>query len=267
MADLKIYNNGENKVLMSAGDRIIRQPYEFGNAFVNAGGLNNYILIDNLNIVDASKIIWHNKKTTNLSSIGGYITHVNDSYCFNTDDTQYYAINSHFTNIAGSLPYTNGHRPLYFLKGANGTNNVMRVLNSTSSDIYPQAVSNIKRVFIGAAKTSIGDGVPNYFSRPQNLVSRVTFFNREIPAGEWNYYTNNNIGSEFQSMEGIDIDIFCNFAEILDFSSSQNGSDLRVGCRDYSGFNRHGQIMNLPVGSLSDQLAFANANLFVPFIQ
>ena len=34
MADLKIYNNGENKVLMSAGDRIIRQPYEFGNSLL-----------------------------------------------------------------------------------------------------------------------------------------------------------------------------------------------------------------------------------------
>src|SRR5690554_960964 len=46
MADLKIYNNGENKILMSAGDRIIRQPYDFGLSFVNPLGLNNYIEIE-----------------------------------------------------------------------------------------------------------------------------------------------------------------------------------------------------------------------------
>ena len=57
MADLKIYNNGENKILFSAGDRIIRQPYEFGNAFQNRVGSNNYILVDGLNIPQYYTII------------------------------------------------------------------------------------------------------------------------------------------------------------------------------------------------------------------
>ena len=60
MADLKIYNNGENKILFSAGDRIIRQPYEFGNAFQNRMGLNNYIIVDGLNISILYILSWFN---------------------------------------------------------------------------------------------------------------------------------------------------------------------------------------------------------------
>ena len=42
----KIYNNGsDGKILMSSAGKVIRQPYEFGNAFRNRMGLNNYIEI------------------------------------------------------------------------------------------------------------------------------------------------------------------------------------------------------------------------------
>ena len=46
MADLKIYNNGENKILMSAGDRIIRQPYEFARGFEKVSNIYLRLAVD-----------------------------------------------------------------------------------------------------------------------------------------------------------------------------------------------------------------------------
>ena len=40
---VKLYKNTEGKVLMSVGNKLIKQPYNFGNAFQNRIGLNNQI--------------------------------------------------------------------------------------------------------------------------------------------------------------------------------------------------------------------------------
>ena len=56
-------------------------------------------------------------------------------------------------------------------------------------------------------------------------------------------------------------------AEILDFSAAQDGSDMRVGVRNFgSVINGHGEIIGLPAGTLEEQVDYANANLFVNFL-
>ena len=286
MADLKIYNNGENKVLMSAGDRIIRQPYEFGNAFAQTAQ-NCYIDIDIIHFGEFTIF-----GCSDFNYIGGNAGYVKSFVSWlDADDNNY---------VFGGWDYGDGYIGL--TKNANllNTSNlgvpplpVISVspisasknfffkidsrLDKTKNNFYVNSVSHnqtswieaftdIKRIRIGAHRTSAGS-TPNVFQQGGQKNNRLILFNRQVPDSEYFFYFNNRIGSNLQSREGVILDIIMDRAEILDFSALQDGSDLRVGCRDYSGFNRHGQIMNLPVGSLADQLAFANANLFVPFIQ
>ena len=109
------------------------------------------------------------------------------------------------------------------------------------------------------------NGVTNT-SKIQSESNSQRFYSRSISEGESLYAYAHGLGSDPQLSVGLEINMYCDKAEILDFSALQDGSDMRVGCRDYSGNNRHGMIMNLPAGTLQEQLDWANANLFVPFI-
>ena len=286
MSDLKIYNNGENKVLMSAGDRIIRQPYEFGDAFVQTAQ-NCYIDIDishsgEFTIFGCSDFNYVGGNNGSTKSFVSWLDSSDNNYVFGGWDygTVYIGIDKnrsiHNTSNIGVLPLTSttvspilASKNFFFkidsrfdkTKNNFYVNSVSR--NQTS---WVEAFTDIKRIRIGAHRAGVGSTV-NVFQKNGQKNNRLILFNRTAPDSEYFFYFNNRIGANLQSREGVILDILMDEAEILDFSLLQDGSDMRVGCRDYSGFNRHGQIMNLPAGSLTDQLAFANANLFVPFIQ
>lgn len=271
MADLKIYNNGENKVLMSAGDRIIRQPYEFGNAFQNKVGLSNYVKILNPDLTNdyESIIITNNAYSIisantyfNIITSNGNNFNVNSYYGGGT--TSWLALSKNGSDVAGSrlFRYAIGDQ-------IRGVQYIFTTINQTvASGRLNGFIGQSSPVtdFSNASTIEIGK-YSNIYTNSDLKLNRFVIFNRQLTTEERSYFYNNKIGSNLQSRVGMVLDIIMNKAEILDFSTFQDGSDLRVGCRDYSGFNRHGQIMNLPVGSLEDQLAFANANLFVPFIQ
>jgi hypothetical protein len=104
---------------------------------------------------------------------------------------------------------------------------------------------------------------PNVFAQPTTKYSEFVVFDRGLPDSEFKFYYSNACGSELQSTVGISVYLKNNFAEILDFSTAQDGTVLRVGVRDYSGFNRHGEIINLPAGTTQYKLDYANTNLFV----
>lgn len=276
MSDLKIYNNGENKVLMSAGDRIIRQPYEFGNAFQNGAGLNNYIEAQNLGLpsnvytVLAWSSVNSNVGTAGAIGCAANITLSTDRHMslINRGLGAQASVIAPDQNISQNLTIAGNATLMGCVK--SGTDYNFYVNSSTSQILGVVNQSAILNKLIISAilahTTSSGTSIFGY-ANPISKNSRVIIFSRAITDSEYRFYYNNKLGSNLQSREGVEIDLLCDFAEILDFSILQDGSDLRVGCRDYSGFNRHGQIMNLPVGSIEDQLAFANANLFVPFIQ
>ena len=131
---------------------------------------------------------------------------------------------------------------------------------------WVETFTDIRRVRLGATRSSNGI-TPNSFMTAAQKINGFVLFNRLTSDEEYMFFLSNKNGGGLQSNIGVLVDIRCNEAEILDFSTLQDGSDMRVGVRDYSGNNHHGQIMNLPAGSLEDKLAYANANLFVPFIQ
>ena len=275
MADLKIYNNGENKVLMSAGDRIIKQPYEFGKAFQNGAGLNNYIETQNLGLSsDEYTVLAWSSVNANLGGSGAIGCAANVTLSTN----RHMSLINRGTGAGATVTFpdlTNSNLTMAgnaALMGCakSGTDYNFYVNSSTSQILGVENQSAILNKLIISAilahTTSSGTSILSY-ANPISKNSRVIIFSRAITDSEYRFYYNNKLGSNLQSREGVEVDLLCNIAEILDFSALQDGSDMRVGCRDYSGFNRHGQIMNLPVGSLQDQLTFANANLFVPFMQ
>jgi len=275
MADLKIYNNGENKILFSAGDRIIRQPYDFKFAFQNSGGLNCYISIPNLSLTQYySVILWSNRaftdsgvyrvswsvKNTNKDNYGRLI--LDASSCFDG----IYKNSNNTDPTGGVIRWTGSHDSI----GVNVSmfiwrkNNIVTHYRNLRKDETTTSKTNdfpIEEVRLGAYRGSNGD-VPNRYLKPDETINRFLFYSREVPLNEYTYFYNNGLGQEPQIYTDIEIDIRCdNKAEILNIG----GVDV-VGVRDYSGNNRHGKIMNLPAGTLQEQLDWANANLFVPFI-
>lgn len=276
MADLKIYNNGENKVLMSAGDRIIRQPYEFGNSFQNKAGLNNYIEVQNLGLSsDAYTMLAWSSVNANVGSAGAIgcaasITLSTDRHTslINRGLGAQASVTAPDQNVSQNLTIAGNAALMGCVKTGPDYDFYTNLSLSKFTGVINQSAI-INKLIVAAILshvTSVGTLI-QVFPNPVAKNSRVIIFSRVITAAEYRFYYNNKLGSNLQSREGVEVDLLCDKAEILDFSVLQDGSDLRVGCRDHSGFNRHGQIMNLPVGSLADQLAFANANLFVPFIQ
>ena len=275
----KIYNNGsDGKILMSSAGKIIRQPYEFGNAFQNKMGLNNYIEISGLNLSQYYSIFnWNYRSDISNLTTGIYnVQNSNlDNYIYRYYDAgltaqgAYMPKNSDY-GATSIIPYnTNTKIGAYSFSCAicNSDNVNQHYQNSFA---YSQAVTQtnlfpITKIWLGAHRNSNG-ATPNNYTSNIVKINRFTFFNRQISSGEYLFAYNNKVGNDFQSNLGIEIDLLCNFAEILDFSMLQNGSDMRVGCRDYSGYNRHGEIINLPAGTLQQKLYYANANLFVQFI-
>lgn len=272
-----IYKTPDGAVLKNPDGKLIKEPYNFGNAFTNRIGLNNYIAINNLNLTQFNQTLfwvyypagwgvsgevtpYYNLKNTNNDNFiitfweygGGWL------YCCK---------NSTSTNIvAGSIqPGDVAGCRLFSLTLRNSLYNTMKLNKLTLN--YASGQSNnypITSIWLGAIRNEFGSD-PNSFINNNKRLGRFIFFNREISTSEYLFYFNNSSGNNPQSTLGLEIDLHCNFAEILDFSPLQNGSDMRVGCRDYSGYNRHGEIMNLPAGTLQQKLDFANANLFVPF--
>jgi len=276
MADLKIYNNGENKILFSAGDRIIRQPYEFGNAFQNRMGLNNYIEISGLNLS-----MLHTSTIYITARTGTYNQAVYNMQDSNFDNFSAQIETSgadHFKYLKNFIGGNNPANPLAYKKdGSSGIyhgvvinqNKVNAVIHnaapffySTSEQTYDYPIS---KIWIGACRGTNG-ATPSHYANSDQKFNGFRFYSRNISEGESLYAYAHGLGSDPQLSVGLEINMYCNFAEILDFSAAQDGSDLRVGCRDYSGNNHHGEIMNLPAGTLQEQLDWANANLFVPFI-
>ena len=276
MADLKIYNNGEDKILFSAGDRIIKQPYEFGNAFQNRMGLNNYIEISGLNLS-----MLHTSTIYTTARAGMY-----DQPVYNMQDSNFDNFSAQIETLANNyFKYLKNH------VGANQNIHHLAYKRDGSSGIYHGVVINqnkenavihnatpfsyqtseqtydypISKIWIGAFRGTNG-ATPTHYANSDQKFNGFRFYSRSISEGESKYAYANGLGSDPQLSVGLEINLYCDKAEILDFSALQDGSDMRVGCRDYSGNNHHGQIMNLPAGTLQEQLDWANANLFVPFI-
>lgn len=271
-----IYKTPDGAVFKNPNGKTIKTPFYFGNAFQNRMELNNYLKIDGLDIAmfPSTEIIWiHDVNATLEENILTRKTNDNNNYnilsfanqevlCRNSESGSVYEfvlgvnlgfIQSSINMVASILE-----------SSVSGYSYCNSICTKKQTPNYINANINTCAILIGAIKKNTStDIMPLRFSK--NKYNRYSLFSRAFTESELNYFNNNLLGNEFQSTLNIEIDLTLNHAEILDFSPLQNGSDMRVGCRDYSGYNRHGEIMNLPAGTLQQKLDFANANLFVPF--
>ena len=274
MSDLKIYNNGENKVLMSAGDRIIKQPYEFGNAFVGTSPYSIDINVPSIDYSNFTLSIFTFRSpqiTTNDYVAELFLDGVSAHSIKCQSAAHFWAATSSATanspGIAGGGGVGVNRFDCISIASDALTKQAMIVSGNTFYKVSYNPGGAFDTYITGKVLTKIKLGFYALYSSAGDRYNKLSVFNRRLTDSELLFLNANGNGSKLQSREGIVLDIIFNSAEILDFSALQDGSDLRVGCRDYSGFNRHGQIINLPVGSLQDQLIFANTNLFVPFMQ
>lgn len=89
------------------------------------------------------------------------------------------------------------------------------------------------------------------------LINNIFLFDKPLSVEEASYLTNNRLGNDFLSENGLRYNFKLNSAEIL----NTGGSDF-VGVRDRIS-NLHKPITGLPAGTLQEQLEFANQNLFI----
>lgn len=267
MANLKIYNNGENKILMSAGDRIIRQPYEFGKGFTNGAGLNNYIEVPDINLPsDWGAVILAGMSGT--KAYEGYLQAVSTTlnrsdsfigrsigsgrFLFNIDDDSGY--NGYHNSSGIPFRYIFSEHDKYTFNVNGGTQSLSEV-----ASIRNEYLRDTLR--IGASNTfSSNTGAIAYYLSDIESINRIVILDDKLSLGEIRYWVNNGLYSYPQNTLAFRHLYDLQEAEIVTIS----GVDY-VGIKDQIG-GKHGMIMNLPAGTLQEQLDWANTNLFVPFI-
>lgn len=266
-----LYKNSEGKVLLSAGSKIIKQPYSFSKAFTNRMGLNNYININHVLSSEYSIILQHYTPHLTYGDVHRpfcNITNGTDNIEFGGYDRSggYIAIaknSQFFTSSLSLISYLNEYNVAYYYHDNTTYNSQTKSNNLSSGKVaYSQFNISSTKLYVGAIRVSAG-ATPNIFMMQDQKIAQFAIFNRELTSSEYLYYYNNGLFNDLQSLVGVMILYKNDKAEILDFSVAQDGSDLRVGVRDYSGFNRHGELMNLPAGTTQYKLDYANTNLFV----
>lgn len=268
MSELKIYNNGEDQILMSAGDRIIRQPYEFGKSHRTPAStyplsmplfndINGDFTIIVIGIpLEADRGHWgvYNNGLINQNNqvISGHMNSTGPNYNFWKNE------HSGFPQFAGGkingliyacAAYSNG-----LLRFVNNTTNLIVSINTTLID----RSNPIFRIGSTFSATSTRAGL-NF------KTAEVYIFNRALAANEIQYHYNNGLSNNLQNTTGLIHKILLDTYEILDFSVLQDSSDMGIGFRNII-TTRNLKQGGLPGGTLQEQLNWANGNLSILFI-
>lgn len=263
MSDLKIYNNGENKVLMSAGDRIIKQPYEANEGFNN----------------DVTPRCWFESEEP-LPADWGVIFYVgslsgNDTGIFqavsaelNLADNLVVRRNIYIPNIIDAVPGTQPATLTPFSTRA------VRYFHSTDVGWYAflngaalvfsntlRTESVRSKIKIGASGSYLGNLTSNYSYLDGAILHRFIIVDRLLANSELQFMHNNAILAEPQSRQGF-LNEYIFTKDTLQIVNYQ-GVDV-VGMTDLIGI-RTLKLMGLPTGSLQEQLDWARANLYKPF--
>ena len=251
MADQKIWSNETGQVLLGAGGMVLRQPFNFQNGFYQ--GVNATIVLKvtlktpldpNYYAVD----LWNGLK--DISS--GTATKI---------------VSWPFSNPINSIGRTTGLAGYFVYEGfasyrqdAIGGNS-HRTLSRSVSNVITISNKQINTWAQAIGITPISDFKIGLIQGRQS-VGWLRVFNRPLTTEESIYIYANGLGAIPMTRQGLVLEIEFNRAEILDFSSLQDGSDMRVGCRDISGLIQHAEFINLPAGTNQEKCDWANANLF-----
>lgn len=263
----KIFTNGEEgKILTSVGNRIIKQPYEFGTAFKGKSPYYIDINIPNLDY-DSFTILNFVKNPTGNAYFNEIFLGGVSSHSLKSQSASHYWVASSSLNVntpaIGSVPGIGLNRfDMYYISSDKTSKTLRTGSGEVISDIPYVAGGAFDTYVLGKVLTKLRIGTYGLYTSTNILFNRLIIFNRQLSVGELKYVYGNGLGNDLQSLSGLVIDIRLQQAEVI----SILGVDTPC-VRDFSGNNHHGQIMNLPAGTLQQKLDYANANLFVPFIQ
>lgn len=258
---VKLYNNTEGKILMSVGNKLIKQPYEFGNVFKNNMGLNNYLEITGLNITNGYSIIGI-CNTANISGDFGLLQMTDTNQNF-TDNfiIQAGRTLAQFKDNTNILIANTTDRTLkcFYIEIVNNSKIDSGSTLYTGSNALAEMTRD--KLILGASgyyHKNNAIGVSHYLHALMSI-NCCSVFDRALSLSEYLYFRNNLLFNDFQSTQGLKHHYNLNHAEVINI----NGTDT-VGVLDIVG-GKHAIVHNLPAGTLQQKVDYANANLFVPF--
>lgn len=258
MAILK-QNGVDGKIIRAQQTgKVMKQNYNFGKALIDTT-TSIYINVNTvpISLVDKAFSIINWEKTGVVS--GRFYGVMEDSSNYldvnNNVGGDYlwrlFKLGKQTLLSAGSVGATNTQYYSAYRQDSLGSGvaiNGSAIVSNTLIHDYNQ----LSQILIGRGALSIpSNSKGSYFS----------LYNRKISDVEINYAYGNGLGNEPFNSLGLLLLYKFDIAEILDFSAIQDGSDLRVGVRNYGSIaNGHGEFIGLPAGTLTAQLDYANAN-------
>lgn len=278
----EIYKNNDSQILFGNGGNVFKKPFNFTNGFTPIA--NEYVEISNLTVTSSNVSILGLKKYTSKSMIisaqieSGYHMQIggrsNDTL-FTTppssfiegandvDESKNLALIYHHNN-AGF--YTSWYGSLRTSYSDQPSDSGYRTLTRDLTSTFVASVIRSFTIGAGGSTTDSSGNIITSYSGTGSMHKNVLLYDRELSTSELKYIWNNGLLNEPLVLSGCICYFKLNKAEIIDFSITQDGSDMRIGVRDFSGSNNHGEIKNLPVGTNEEKLTYANANLFKPYL-
>lgn len=260
MAENSVFSNETGQVMFGTGGQVYRVPYEFGQAFGNNTNtsLTNYIRQDIAVDTDFTFLLWVSRSA--LSPDGA----IQIAFRITFSDGDY--LNMQFrpdSPIFSSNLFLNTSLVLGSVNFAQSNTAASKGLFCLRYERATGVVSMLSgSVFVSVAIPSSKSIA--FINIPQGVLGRSVaygdsmLFNRQLSLSEALFIRSNFNGSQPQSQQGMVSRLRNQRAEII-------GSDIAINNEVPQ--SPVGKIMNLPAGSIIDKLAYANTNLFVPFIQ
>lgn len=264
MADILKQNQGNKILRQNQGGKILKANYNFGKAFKTGSGYT-YIKIQIPASLFSTVVLlnWIQVLSNRLfqfyyvyDSSGNYMGHNN--YIGGVPRHQYNSTTGNTYNSSALLSegyylkYSRIHTNSHDQKSSND-NFINYTPFTPAGFVSPSSIVEI-RLFV-TSQTS------------EHRVGETRILNRDVGDEELRYVYNMGLGNDLLRHDNVCVWYRYDKAEILDFSSAQDGSDMRVGVRNYGSIvNGHGEIIGLPAGTLEEKVAWANANLFVNFL-
>ena len=256
----RVWKNDEDLILFGADGQIIRQPFEFGGGFSQGVNTSIRLVFEGLQNIDKNYhtvIMW---TATAVAGSFGFAAYPNATFnnrlysgTFSNGSRSFLPDEGVVINRIGS---TDNRALLAGIKN-NGTNSIYTNKSLVISPKMSVGVNDFTSLVLGYS------GQSNYLQSA--IVGEVMIFNRPMLKEGLDFIYSNGNGSTPQTDDGLVFYAPVKVAEILDFSALQDGSDLRVGCREEL-TGKHGYFTSLPAGSLAEKLTFANTNLFKLFL-
>jgi len=258
-----VFSNETGQVMFGAGGNIYKMPYEIGLVYSNALTANHYINITGLTLENEYSYVCYCNIFSNGPTLGLIQSSSNRVESVDLRPFAHYATDFYGIIITGSNSVPQGIR---YQSHRDNISSIWRSstldihsLNRGETNLYP----GVRDRFLIGASGNPGNPV---FSSPVkassgNRIYRVIIFNRELTLEELRWMHNNQSMNPPITLQGAAHDYVMNNRnfEILEL----DGVD-KVCVRDRIG-GRHGEVMNLPAGTLQEQLSYANNNLFLPF--